>query len=585
MSAGRILQEGSPDDLLASGGLYADLYARQFGEAVAATAAAPSAGAAEPASVVSDFEAEPELEGAEPAGAQRFDTVLSRAMPLPASREQFRALTGWIPTARRPSPGEDDLDPLRSPALTRALPGLAEALTGSAMAPRLQRMLADDWELLACSPGKALVEPGEGATLQYRLELRRRGVGETVEHLVAGRLFPTVEAAEGWLSHVDPLADHLEGRDDLRAFTSPALLVRELRLVLHAFPLDPVLPGLVLATDPRELVEMLGPLLTSSVPGLLLQGCRVEVVRYGRGSCVLRYELAWRLQPSRRSLKQVLYGKLYEGGQGRLVGPAVTALRQHLLDGSGSSLPFLVPRFQAYLPDLRLALLDAVPGSPLLPALIRARAGVAVAPATAGLTPQGAVLACARIAAALHQSSIPVGPPRTLAEEIDGVRAAVDDLVPMAPALAASLHRHLGAVGDLALDPPGPLGVAYGDLDPSQVLFDGPTTGLVDFDTVCLAEPALDLGQFTGHLAVAVRTGQDAAAVTHDGGEDLGSAFLGEYLRQSGSSDPDVLLARVAAYRTVALARLAVRSWCRLKPQRLRPTLALLDEPQRIRVP
>jgi hypothetical protein len=56
-------------------------------------------------------------------------------------------------------------------------------------------------------------------------------------------------------------------------------------------------------------------------------------------------------------------------------------------------------------------------------------------------------------------------------------------------------------------------------------------------------------------------------------------------VRQSGSSNSDVLLARVAAYRTVALARLAVRSWCQLKPRRLRPILALLDEPQRIRVP
>ena len=102
---------------------------------------------------------------------------------------------------------------------------------------------------------------------------------------------------------------------------------------------------------------------------------------------------------------------------------------------------------------------------------------------------------------------------------------------------------------------------------------------------MCLAEPALDLGQFTAQLAVAVRTAQDAAGRTRTAAEDLGSVFLREYLRRSAGSDPDVLLPRVAAYRTVALARLAVRSWCRLKPERLRPTLALLDEPQRIRVP
>jgi hypothetical protein len=452
------------------------------------------------------------------------------------------------------------------------------------MAPRLQRMLADGWELLACTPGKVCVAPGDGATVQYRLELRRRGGFETVEHLVGGRLFPTPEGAEAWLSTLDPLAGRLEERADLRAFTRTSLLVRELRLVLHALPLDPALPGLVLATDPARLVEMLGPVVTSAVPGLLLEGCSAEIVKYGLGGCVLRYELAWRLEPSRRSLKQVMYGRVYADGRGRLVGPAVTALRQLLHDGAGSSLPFLVPKFQAYLPDLRLALLEAVPGSPLLPALVRAREGVAAPPAAAGPTPEDAVAACARIAAALHRSSIPVGPSRTAADEIERVRAAVDGLAPLAPAVAAALHRHLRSVGDLALDPQR-LVVSHGDLDSSQILFDGPTTSLVDFDTVCRAEPALDLGQFTAHLAVTVRKAQDAAGVTPDRGEDLASTFLHEYLRLTDGDDPDLLLGRAAAHRTLALTGLAVRSWCRVKPERLRSTLALLDETHRIRTP
>ena len=583
MSAGRILEEGSPDDLLASGGLYADLYARQFGEAVAAAGGARTE---ELTGSAYELGAGTRPDSAEPVDTPAFATaLLTAAVPRPASRQEFLALTGWIPTARRPPNGEDDLDPLRTPALNRALPGLSEALNSSAMAPRVQRMLGDDWELLACSPGKATVEPPEGATLEYRLQLRRRGTAGTTEHLVAGRLFSTGEAALRWLSRVNPLVDALGDRDDLRAFTRPALLVRELRLVLYAFPLDPGLPGLVLATDPARLVGMLGPLLTSSVPGLLLQDCRAEVVRYRRDACVLRYELSWHLQSSRRSLKQVMYGKVYEGDQGRLVGPAVTAIRQQPLDGSGAALPFLAPRFQAYLPDLRLALLEAVPGAPMLPDLLRAGAGVAIAPAVPGPTPAAAVAACARIAAALHRSSIPVGPSRTLAEELDVAREVVDDLAPMAPVLAASLHRRLGAIGDVAQDLPGPLGVAHGDFDPAQVLFDGPTTSMVDFDTVCLAEPALDLGHFTASLAVTVRAAQDAGGTSRAGVQDLGVAFLHEYVRQSGISNSDVLLARVAAYRTLALTRLAVRSWCRLKPQRLRPTLSLLDEPQRIRVP
>jgi ABC-type multidrug transport system fused ATPase/permease subunit len=592
ISAGRILEDGSPEDLLASGGLYAELYAKQFGEAIAAVAgpveaAVPAPRLPEPVSRRSRLEEELQLDldGVEPAEGERFDTVLVQALPRPASRDEFTALTGWLPAIRLPAQEQDELDPLRSPGLVSAVPGLTEALSGAAMAPRLQRMLADGWELLTCTPAKALVEPGEGAGLQYRLELRRRATGETVQHLVAGRLFRTVEDAERWRRDLDGPVARLEGRDDLRAFAEPAVLLPDLRLVLHAFPLDPTLPGLITATDPRAIVEMLGPVLTSSVPGLVLNDCRAETVKYARGSCVLRYELDWRLQPSRRSLKQVVYGKVYEGGQGQLVGPALTALREQPADGARLSLPFLVPRFQAYLPELRLALLDAVPGSPLLSALIRAREGAPGARAADGPPLEVAIAACARSAAALHRTSIPVGAPRTLADEIDGTRTSVDDLAPLAPELAVSLHRHLDAVADAARDRPEPPGVAHGDLQPSQVLFDGPTTALVDWDTVCRAEPALDLGEFTANLAVAVRKARDAAGAAVNGGEDLGSAFLRDYVHHSGHSDPDVLLGRVAAYRRVALVRIAVRSWCRLKPERLRPTLALLDEPQRIRVP
>jgi ABC-type multidrug transport system fused ATPase/permease subunit len=574
ISAGRIHEEGSPADLLASGGLYADLYARQFGEAAAAASAAGDR-AAEPTPAGTGLGSEPELAEA---ASERFDAVLTRALPRPATRQEFLALTGWIPTVALPSAGDDGMDPLHSPTLTRTLPGLAEALTAGAMAPRLQRMLADGWELLACSPGKAMVEPGASATVQYRLELRSRGATDSVEHLVAGRLFSRPDAADEWLSQVESMTGRVHGRDDLRAFARPALLVRELGIVLHAFPLHPALPGLVPATDPLELVEMLGPRLTSSVPGLALEGCRAEVVRYRRDSCVLRYEVAWRLQ--RRILKQVLYGKVYAGGEGRLVGPAVTALRQGA-SGSGASLPFAVPRFHGYLPDLRLVLLEAVPGSPLLPTLLRTSAA---GPAAGGPTTEGAVFASARVAAALHRSSIPVGAPRTLAGDVEAVRTTVDAVAPLAPALARSLHGHLDALGDLTLDAPGPSVASHGDFVPSQILFDGPTTGLVDFDTICLAEPALDLGSFAAHLAVAVRKAQDAAGMAPGGGQDLGSAFVDEYLRLTGS-DRFALPARVAAHRTVALSRLAVRSWCRLKPERLRTVMALLGTPQRSRVP
>ena len=392
----------------------------------------------------------------------------------------------------------------------RELPGLAEALSAPAMAPRLQRMLADDWELLGCSPGKAFVEPGDGATVQYRLELRRRdGGADGGAPRRRTRCSRRWRRRRRWLSRLEPLADQLAGRDDLRAFVRPALLVP------RAAPRParvPARPRAARAWCPpptlRRSCRSSGRLLTGSVPGLLLQDCHIEVVRYRRGSCVLRYELAWSLQPSRRSLKQVVYGKVYGDEQGRLVGPAVSALR-HLQEAPGPALPFQVPRFQAYLPDLRLTLLEAVPGAPLLPALIRARAGT---PAFPGLTARARRSARAPGSPPLctGRRSRSGAPARSPTRSPRRGRASTPSH-PLAPALAASLHRHLGAIDALGLDAPGPLGVAHGDFDTSQVLFDGPTTSLVDFDTVCLAEPALDLGRFTGHLAAAVRRAPGAA--------------------------------------------------------------------------
>ena len=99
-------------------------------------------------------------------------------------------------------------------------------------------------------------------------------------------------------------------------------------------------------------METLGPQLTGAVPGLVLQGVPRggRPLRAGAAACC---GTSWRgeLQPSRRSLKQVVYGKVYADDEGELVGPVVTALRKQLPNGPGSSLPFLVPRFQAYVPD------------------------------------------------------------------------------------------------------------------------------------------------------------------------------------------------------------------------------------------
>ena len=570
ISAGRVLEEGTPADLLERGGLYADLYVRQFGQAMG-LAEGEAVGGRVPAGAS-------DRAGAGPAGAEEFETALTQAMPLPASAETFRRLTG---RAVVPSPvtlEESDLDPLRAPALSRALPGLVEALDQAAMAPRLQSLLRDSWALDWCAPGKAAVEPRAGATVRYRVGLRHLASGHTVETVVGGRVFAAGELAQRWLTGTEPLVEQAGGRQELAAFRRPVALVPELALVLHAFPVDPDLPGLVGATDTDRLIRALEPGLTASLDGLGLQSCRTGIVQYARrGHAVLRHELVWRLAPSGRTVKQVVYGRVDADDRCRLVGRVATALRAHQEVTRESGHPFLVPRLQGMAPDLGLVLLEALPGTPLLPGLVRARAAGAPAPGPGELTVESATQTSARIAATLHATGLRLGPTRTLAGDAEALRADLEAVAHLAPALSARLQTHLAAA-QAADDGAGPTGFCHGDLTPSRVIFDGPMSSIVDLGHACTGEPALDVGQFVGHLAVTTRKARAAGRRPAESAEEPERTFLEAYLA-ADPSGADALLSRVAAYRQVALARLALGSWCQLKPDRLAHALDVLDTP------
>jgi uncharacterized protein (DUF2252 family) len=102
---------------------------------------------------------------------------------------------------------------------------------------------------------------------------------------------------------------------------------------------------------------------------------------------------------------------------------------------------------------------------------------------------------------------------------------------------------------------------------------------LVDFDATCAAEPALDLGRFTGHLAVTASKAYAAAG--RDSAEDvrqLSQRFLTEYRHAAGVGDGSSLLSRTAAYRRVSLTRTAIHSWRQLKPARVLTARRLLEE-------
>jgi aminoglycoside phosphotransferase (APT) family kinase protein len=232
-----------------------------------------------------------------------------------------------------------------------------------------------------------------------------------------------------------------------------------------------------------------------------------------------------------------------------------------------------VPRPLAVVPSLRLGLTEAVEGRPALPALVRA-AVLGTPPGEAGLPAlRDAVRAAGRAAAAVHLAA--PGDEALPVRDLDAERALTDHalalLEPVWPVVAARLRARAAA----ALEAPGresaPV-LGHGDLTPGQVLLDASgRAGIVDLDTLCLAEPALDLGRFVGYLQVAgIRRSRDAWPLM----ADLSARFLAAH-GETGA--PAAAPERVETYRVLSLARLGASACWQLKDDRLAAVLEVLD--------
>ncbi|HRC77159.1 MAG TPA: phosphotransferase, partial [Kouleothrix sp.] len=120
----------------------------------------------------------------------------------------------------------------------------------------------------------------------------------------------------------------------------------------------------------------------------------------------------------------------------------------------------------------------------------------------------------------------------------------------------------------------------HGDFTAGQVLFDGHACGLIDFDSVCQAEPALDIAQFLTYLTVGGQKSKRTAEETRAIFADLTARFVNTYLATAGYSEGDAsrLMARVEVYRGISLLRRVLRSWQKMKPGRIAGALAMMQE-------
>jgi aminoglycoside phosphotransferase (APT) family kinase protein len=280
----------------------------------------------------------------------------------------------------------------------------------------------------------------------------------------------------------------------------------------------------------------------------------------------------------------VVYGKVAADDRSKVVGAVLSSL-QWRLNGVHTRRRFRIPRIVGYWPDLRLILLESIPGKPQVSELLEAHVMGMTETEPSVLMLEEALHDCALVAAALHKVNIKLDNQRTFKEELDSLHAYMPPVEQFSLALSMQLQHALRRLQAYAEKTPAlPLCFSHGDYTYTQLIFDDTYCGLVDFDTVCRAEPALDLGQFLAYLRLAARKaqrraseqGEDAVELNVD---DLCQQFLHTYIRAAGytGAHAEQLRARVAAYEIISLMRIALLSWQKLKSSRLELAAELLE--------
>lgn len=467
-------------------------------------------------------------------------------------------LEAMVREDRTPSPPAD-LDPLATPALRRVLPGIVAALDPTEMAARLQSALfgtgADAPVVEACEPGKAMYLGAEGCRVRYELTVREPSSGQRWQRLVLGRLLRGADEAAAHLGSLEPLAAEVRGRPEVAGLVRPTALLADLAMVVHAFPIDGDLPALVPASD----TAVMGPVLAEALGDeAAADGWRIETGHYGRRHrCVLRYE-----REAGSGETTVVYGKLCWDRSGAQLVDGFAELQARLAD-AGVRLPSLL----AYRPELGLTLLAELPGTPLFAGLRRRKPGRANGADAAARLP-AEVAAAGRVAAALHGFPARWGRDRPFAAEVADLRAQVAAMAAVSPELAGRLDTHLDAISAAGTaSDPVPLGQAHGDFTFSQLLDDDGRIGLLDFDSLCRAEPGLDLGQFLAYLRL--------AAVKASAADELVEALEAEFRTSYAAhrDEPD----GVEAYAALSLLRITVHGWQKLKASRAGMALSILE--------
>jgi aminoglycoside phosphotransferase (APT) family kinase protein len=379
---------------------------------------------------------------------------------------------------------------------------------------RMRSLLAEHWDVLEYA---VQVDAPEGkTTVPLFAELVRGNVLERHEEAVTSLR----KARRGQLKDESTV----EG----------VCALPDLGLIVRLAGLDERIPALRFVHRPRQIRPLLEPFLAT--PGTKLKHVWPELLghRLGKRAAVrMRYEL--KNKETKERITGTVFVKMFKrrSDRGRELGETHTALAELGLAGDA---PVRVPSLIAYLPEWEMLVTENVPGVSL--------ADLEGENFAAGVRMAGSAIA------RLHTCDLVPERTHTVADEIDLLEGwvrlvgEVEHLpAPVRDRTVAAFERVRGELGSVA---GAPTALVHRDFYEKQVIIDEDRTVLIDFDTLCRADPAIDLGNFIAHIRLARAKGISVSAGLED-------SFLSAY---GGGSVDDDLTARVRIYTQATLLRL-----------------------------
>lgn len=341
------------------------------------------------------------------------------------------------------------------------------------------------------------------------------------------------------------------------------------------------LPALLAPDQARQVLERGLRSGTTRYHALQLRSATPTILRYKPGrQCTVRFDLAMVQAADAASVASQVIAKTYRKDKGR---DAYAAMQQLWDSPLATSTAVTIAEPLAYLPEEKILVQAAVPGDRDLKTVLRA--------ALRSETPQaqGELAHLVRETgaglAALHQSGVHYGPPVTWHDELTEIRGEVEKLAAVCPDVADTFHPLLAQLETLeATVPPDAPVPTHRSFRPQQVLVDGRRISFIDFDGVCVAEPALDLALFR---ATVKEMGINTAPLA----EQKVFAYASEAERNARIEQLNLLCdtfvrayaetarvtpRRVQVWEALDLITVVLRCWTKVKPHQLGHGVALL---------